>query len=89
MSRCLLKYAVGTVIDMNEPIMKLVKSSHHCTVPAVFVLAVIDALYLDSFRSFIESFMFIVTVVIFGTVAIDVVRDGFMETTESRLVKAL
>ncbi len=74
---------------MNERIMKLVKSSNHCTVSAVFVLAVTDALYLDSFRSFIESFMFIVTVVILGTVAIDVVRDGLMETTESRSVKAL
>ena len=71
--------------------MKLVRLSNDYIVLAAPVLAVTDVLNLPGFRFFIVSlmFMFMVAVVIFGTVAIDVVRGGLMQTTESRSVQAL
>ena len=68
--------------------MKLVRLSNDYIVLAAPVLAVTDVLNLPGFRFFIVSFMFMVAVVIFGTVAIDVVRGGLMQTTESRSVQA-
>ena len=76
------------VINMDELSMKLVRLWNDCVVPAAPALAVTDVLNLPRFLFFIVSFMFIVAVVIFGTVAIDVVRGGLMETTESRSVQA-
>ena len=77
------------VINMDELSMKLVRLTKDYIVPAAPVLAITDVLNLPGFRFFIVSFMFMVAVVIFGTVAIDVVRGGLMETTGSRSVQAL
>ena len=77
------------VINMDELSMKLVRLTNDYIVPAASVLAITDVLNLPGFRFFIVSFMFMVAVVIFGTVAIDVVRGGLMETTGSRSVQAL
>lgn len=77
------------VINMDELSMKLVRLTNDYIVPAAPVLAITDVLNLPGFRFFIVSFMFMVAVVIFGTVAIDVVRGGLMETTGSRSVQAL
>ena len=76
------------VINTDELSMKLVRLSNDYIVLAAPVLAVTDVLNLPRFLFFIVSFMFIVAVVIFGTVAIDVVRGGLIETTESRSVQA-
>ena len=76
------------VVEMDEPSMKLVGLSKSCIVPITAVLAVTDALNLSGLQPSVESFAPFVSVVIFGTFGIDVVRDGLKETIETQSVRA-
>ena len=76
------------VVEMDEPSMKLVGLSKSCIVPITAVVAVTDALNLSGFQPSVESFAPFVSVVIFGTFGIDIVRDGLIETIESQSVRA-
>ena len=76
------------VVEMDEHSMKLVGLSKDCILPITAVLAVTDALNLSGFQPSVESFAPFVSVVIFGTFGIDVVRDGLKETIETQPVRA-
>ncbi len=77
------------IVEMDELSMKLVELSKDCIVPIAAVLAVTDAINLSGSQTSIESFALFVAVMIFGTFAIDVVRVGLTETTESQSARAL